>query len=62
MNRNRSPHRQQIDMPPPTRRRIAAELATIAATVTVAAIGPGLALAEAKLTHNHNEVMATARR
>jgi hypothetical protein len=46
----------------PSRRAVlAARLATVAATVTVAAFGPGLALAEAAIASNHNEVMATRR-
>jgi hypothetical protein len=43
------------------RRRVIARLTTIATTATVAAIGPGLALAEAAMTRNHNEVMASRR-
>lgn len=40
---------------------LATRLAIVAATVTAAAFGPGLALAEAKIISNHNEVMATRR-
>jgi hypothetical protein len=40
---------------------LAARLATVTATVTAAAFGPGLVLAEAKIISNHNEVMATRR-
>jgi hypothetical protein len=53
------------DPPPRTdagsTRRVVAGLATIATTVTVAAIGPGVALAQALAGRNHNEVMARRR-
>jgi hypothetical protein len=59
MNSNDTTHREPVE---PSRRTVlAARLATVAATVTVAAFGPGLALAEAKIISNHNEVMATRR-
>ncbi|MFC7447260.1 hypothetical protein [Rhodococcus daqingensis] len=43
-------------------RRFVAGLATTTVAVALAAIGPGVAIASAALTRNHNEVMATARR
>jgi hypothetical protein len=59
MNRNDSTPCKPVE---PNRRAVlAARMATVAATVTVAAFGPGLALAEAKIITNHNEVMATRR-
>ncbi|MFC7447259.1 hypothetical protein [Rhodococcus daqingensis] len=52
--------------PPPgdvrPRRRVVAGLATMAAFAAVAAVGPGVALAQAGLSKNHNEVMVTVRR
>jgi hypothetical protein len=47
---------------PGRRTVIAARVATVATTVTIAAFGPGLALAEAKITTNHNEAQTTGRR
>jgi hypothetical protein len=59
MNRNDTIPREHVE---PSRRAVlAARVATVAATVTVAAFGPGLALAEAKIITNHNEVMAQRR-
>jgi hypothetical protein len=59
MNRNDTIPADPVE---PSRRAVlAARLATVAATVTMAAFGPGLALAEAKIISNHNEVMAARR-
>lgn len=42
---------------------VTARVGIVATTVTIAALGPGLALAEAtRLSGNHNEVMVTTRR
>jgi hypothetical protein len=57
----RMPKRRKHLVQPSRRAVLAARLATVGATVTVAAFGPGLALAEARIVTNHNEVMATCR-
>jgi hypothetical protein len=41
---------------------VIARLATITGTLTLAAFGPGLALAQASPSANHNEVLMTTRR
>ncbi|MFC7451323.1 hypothetical protein [Rhodococcus daqingensis] len=41
---------------------LVARSAIVATTVTIAAIGPGLGLAQALMGRNHNEVLATSRR
>lgn len=61
MNRNEVTLASREVAQPSRRAVIAARLATVTATVTAAAFGPGLALAEAKIISNHNEVMAKSR-
>lgn len=61
MNHNANTPASREPVEPSRRAVLAARVATVAATVTVAAFGPGLALAEAKIISNHNEVMATRR-
>lgn len=61
MNRNDITPASREDAQPSRRAVLAARLATVTATVTAAAFGPGLALAEAKIISNHNEVMAQRR-
>ncbi|MFD0365450.1 hypothetical protein ACFQZZ_28775 [Nocardia sp. GCM10030253] len=47
------------DDPDEPRRRIVGRIATVASTATIVALGPGLAVAQAAISKNHNEVMAT---
>lgn len=41
--------------------RLTARAAILATTLTAAALGPGLAVAEARVIFNHNEVLTTSR-
>ena len=41
---------------------VLARLGMITTSLTLVAFGPGLALAEARIVNNHNEVMARTRR
>jgi hypothetical protein len=43
-------------------RQVLARLGLIATSLTVVAFGPGLALAEARIFNNHNEVLVTTDR
>jgi hypothetical protein len=61
MNRNDITPVSHDHVEPSRRAALAARLATVTATVTAVAFGPGLALAEAKIISNHNEVMAKRR-
>ena len=41
---------------------VMARLGIIATSLTLVAFGPGLALAEARIFSNHNEILTTTRR
>ena len=41
---------------------VIARLGSITTSLTLVAFGPGLALAEARIASNHNEILTTTRR
>jgi hypothetical protein len=44
------------------RASVMARLGIISTSLTLVAFGPGLALAEARIVNNHNEILTTTRR